>query len=167
MTRQPEHYARSQYYNFKVVSTTSHSEQQTEAVRRFFEEVWNRGDLTVLDELVCMDVTYEDRVWHEHKLPGRRRLRNMIQEVKHGYPDFTFNLEHVLARDDSLVCMAHWTATCTNQGDFLDRPASGRISRLSGMHMFVFDRDARIVEITCYRQPTDEERSQHFGWEGL
>jgi hypothetical protein len=83
------------------------------------------------------------------------------------YPDLTVHLDTILARDDCATAMVHYTATGTCFGEQHGVPATGRRSVMSGVAIFVFDGQGLAKEIILYRQPTEEERALHLGYDGF
>jgi len=98
-------------------------EQARAIARRFIEEVFNRGRLDVIDELVAGDA-----VEHE-SLPiatGEMRtdLRTWLTELRAAFPDYHVELDDVIAEGDRVATRGRITGT--NTGSFLGMPPTGR-----------------------------------------
>ncbi len=82
--------------------------------RRLTEEVWNQGNLSVLDELVAAD--------HTQHLPGappvagRDGYRQMYSMYHTAFPDLQFTVEDLFAAGDRAVI--RWTVTGAHRGDY-------------------------------------------------
>lgn len=106
-------------------------DRNKEIARRIYEEVLNKRDLELLDELVAPD-------YEEHDpLPGqgtgldgiKTRLRMLIEAF-----DPTFTIEDMIAEGDKVV--VRWTNSGTNVGDFLGMPATGRSFSIAGVDIY-------------------------------
>lgn len=102
-----------------------------DAVRRIYDEVLNKRDLDLLDELV-------DPNYIEHDpLPGqgtgieglKGRYRMLIEGL-----DPTFTIEDMIAEGDKVV--VRWTNAGTNVGEFLGIPATGRPFNIAGIDIY-------------------------------
>ncbi|HEV2712617.1 MAG TPA: ester cyclase [Gaiellaceae bacterium] len=106
-------------------------ETNKEVARRFYEEVLNKRNVDLLDELVVPD-------YEEHDpLPGQRTgldgLKDRVNILIEGL-DPHFTIEDVIAEGDKVV--VRWTNSGTNVGDFLGIPATGRSFRTPGIDIY-------------------------------
>ena len=92
-------------------------------MQRFIDEVINRKNLGLVDELLS-----EDFVEHEELpglAPGREGVKEFFAMFQAAVPDLRFDVQHLLGDGDLVV--AHSTATGTHSGaDFMDVPPSGK-----------------------------------------
>ena len=87
---------------------------------RLIEEGFNKGDLTVVDELFAPD-------FKEHQRGndgGSEGAREVIRTLRAWFPDFNMHAEDVVAAGDKV--WARFKATGTNRGSVMGRPPSGR-----------------------------------------
>ena len=116
------------------------SERNKAQVRRVIEEIYNRGDLGVID-----DVTVPDLVIHtaSEDIRGRDGARQYVAALRAGFPDLRLTIEDQIAEGDMVV--TRWTARGTHRGAFHGIPATGREVRVAGADI---DRiiDGRTVE---------------------
>jgi steroid delta-isomerase-like uncharacterized protein len=106
-------------------------DRNKEIARRIYEEVINKRDLELLDELVAPDYVEHD------PLPGqgtgidgiRDRYRMLIKGL-----DPTFTIEDMITEGDKVV--VRWTNNGTNIGDFLGIPATGRRFSTVGIDIY-------------------------------
>jgi steroid delta-isomerase-like uncharacterized protein len=90
--------------------------------RRFYDEVFGKGDLAVLDELVD-----DDLVEHEELagIPGGKAgLIEFVKQLRAGIPDLTCDIHAMVSEGDEV--WAHVTLRGTHQGEFLGIPATGK-----------------------------------------
>ena len=118
------------------------SEQNKAIFRRFIEEVWNNGNLDVIDELMT-----EDHVDHDPGRAatpnGRDGMRAYVQMYRTAFPDAHIELHEVFAEGDFVG--GPWTGTGTHLGDLMGIAPTGRSVEVAGIGM---DRiiDGKIVE---------------------
>lgn len=105
------------------------SEQNKAVVRRIVDELWNKGSLAVVDELVATNYVGHF-VLRPEPLRGRAAFNHFASGFFAGFPDLHFNVEDVIAEGDKVV--ARWTATATHQGELMGIPATGKPVTLSG-----------------------------------
>ena len=116
-------------------------------VRRFYEQVWNRGNLDVADEVFAEDYVRHD-LRPSRAEPGPAGQKRIAADFRRAFPDLRFVVELVIEQADLVA--ARWTAEGTNTGDWGGQPATGRPARFSGVNIFRF-RDGRVVEIWNHR----------------
>jgi steroid delta-isomerase-like uncharacterized protein len=109
------------------------SEEETRnkaAARRFIDEVWNKGNLTVIDELVSPSSIQHDPN-NPNTAPGPAGVRQVVSLYRGAFPDIRFNLEDVLAENDKVVTRV--TASGTHQRDLPGIPATNRRASIEGV----------------------------------
>ena len=103
-----------------------------EVVRRYFEDVWNRGRLEVLDELLSRSY-----INHTPSLPdpppGPAGLTPIVAAVRRGFPDLHYAIEDVIATDDRAV--ARVVMTGTHWGDLFGLAPTGRVVRVGQINI--------------------------------
>jgi len=84
-------------------------------------EVWNEGNLAVIDEIIA-----EDFVGHYdmgNTVQGAEGFRGYVSNLLTAFPDFHVTVNELFAEDDLVVFQA--TASATNLGPFGPTPATG------------------------------------------
>ncbi|MGD0258044.1 MAG: ester cyclase [Thermoplasmata archaeon] len=111
-------------------------------VRRLIEEGFNRGDLTVLDQI--LDPEYLE---HQSLAPGvpptREAVPAMIRALRAGFPDLHLSIEAVDTAEDRVWLRLH--ATGTHKGPFMGNPPTGRKMSIDVLDVCRIRR-GRIVE---------------------
>jgi steroid delta-isomerase-like uncharacterized protein len=102
------------------------------AVRRFFEEGWNKGDVGEVKAFLA------DRFVSHNSLgvsirSAEEYCRNMLA-FRAAFPDLTTSVEDVIAEGDRVV--ARGTDRGTHQGDFMGRAATGRFVTATWIEIF-------------------------------
>lgn len=90
-------------------------------VRRFFDEVVNRHDLTILDQLLAAGFE------HSGLLPGvagAAEFREACGDMLAAFPDLHLELQQVISAGDTVATRGRWTGT--HRGEIMGIPATGR-----------------------------------------
>jgi steroid delta-isomerase-like uncharacterized protein len=117
-------------------------ERNKELVLRMNEEVWNKGNLEIMDELYSTDFV-------QHFLPsgsetkGLDELRDHVGNHRQAFPDWEEEIKQIVA-EGNLVAI-HYTSTGTNTGSFLGNPPTGKQIHINEMSIFRIV-DDKIVE---------------------
>ena len=117
------------------------AEENKALFRRTYEELLNRGNLSVAEELVAPDF-----VNHEAP-PGRDRgpdsMRGLANMLRTAFPDLHFEIAELVAEGD--IVAGRLTMSGTHEGPLMGTPPTGRWMRQAHMH-FVRFRDGLAVE---------------------
>ena len=116
------------------------SHENKTVVRRYYDEVLNRGNLDVLGDLAVADyVEHNPFTGQDSGLSGLRHRAAMLCTAFR--PHFT--LDDLIAEDDRVA--VRWTNHGTHQGEFLGMPATGRSFVISGIDIHAL-RDGKLAE---------------------
>lgn len=99
-------------------------------VRRFIDEVFNRGDFAAADEILAPDYVHHDPATAEMG-SGREGLEQMVTYYRQAFPDFSVDLDDQIVAEDKVV--ERWTGRGTHQGALMGIPATGRTITASGI----------------------------------
>jgi len=97
--------------------------------RRGFEEVWNKGNLAVIDELNAANV-----VTHNPPSPpmqGTEAFKQFVQMYRSAFPDTQMTIEDQIAEGDKVV--TRWTARGTHKGELMGIPPTGKQVTVTGI----------------------------------
>ena len=103
------------------------SEQNKARIRRVIEEVYNRGDLALVDEVAASELVIHAG---SQDIRGREGAKQYVAALRAGFPDLRFTIEDQVAEGDMVV--TRWTARGTHGGEFQGVPATGREVRMAG-----------------------------------
>ncbi|HEV8390651.1 MAG TPA: ester cyclase [Dongiaceae bacterium] len=131
------------------------SEQNKARIRRVIEEVYNRGDLAVVDEVAATDLVIHAS---SQDIRGREGAKQYVAAFRAAFPDLHFTIEDQIAEGD--VVVTRWTARGTHRGKFQSLLATGRQIRLMGTDI---DRmtDGKVVE--CWAHMDELGLMQQLG----
>ena len=119
------------------------SETNKTVSRRFFEEVWNKGDLAVLNEILTEDHVNSGPGTPPELPTGPEGTKQLVTMYRNAFPDVHFTIDEQLAEGEKVL--TRWTGQGTHQGELQGLPATGKSSTISGI---VIDRivNGKIAE---------------------
>ena len=109
---------------------------------RALDEVWSKGDLDVVDELV--DDSY---VYHEPyagEIRGREGLKQVVTMYRTAYPDLQFKSKDLIAEGDKVA--NRWKAAGTHQGELMGIPATGKRTSVTGVNIIRYEGGKAVEE---------------------
>jgi steroid delta-isomerase-like uncharacterized protein len=109
-------------------------------VRRFMEEVWSEGRLSVAEELVAADHLHH---LGDDTLRGPGGIKEAATWLRTAFPDLRFEVDDLISDGDRVVL--RWTARGTHRGTFADVAPTGRRVVWTGCDWFRL-RSGRLVE---------------------
>lgn len=116
-------------------------------VLRFYEEVWDKGNVEVAGE-----VFRDDYVRHDLRVTpvpaGPAGQAKIAADFREAFPDARFRVGLILG-DGDLVA-ARWTATGTHSGTFAAIEPTGKEVEFAGVNIFRFS-DGKVAEIWNHR----------------
>ena len=112
-------------------------------VRRWFEELFSRGNLEVVEEIISPEYVLHDPGFPKD-IRGTEGFKQFITALRTAFPDLHSTLEDVMAAEGSKV-VTRDTWGGTNQGTFLGFPPTNRQVRALGIDIFRIA-DGKIVE---------------------
>ena len=107
------------------------TEENKEIVRRAIEELWNKGNMAVADELLAANFVNHDPVGSiEYNLEA---LKQVISDTRTDFPDLHVTIEEQIAEGDKVV--TRWIFRGTHQGDsgMLEIPPTGKQVTIEGV----------------------------------
>lgn len=119
------------------------ADQQKAAIVRYYDAIWSRGDLSLLDELFAPNYVNVDPATPGRRLEGRAAFAELVRAFRAGLPDLRMRIERQVAEGDTVV--SYWVAEGTHRGPLFGAPATGRRVSAEGFTMSRFAGD-RIVE---------------------
>ena len=123
------------------------SEVNKTQYRRTFEEVFNQGNLALVDELVAPDFL-------NHEVPpgmnnrGPESTRQVVRMLRTAFPDLHVVIEELVAEGDTVA--GRVTMRGTHLGPFQGIAPTGRSFEQAQMH-FVRFRDGKAIEHRAVR----------------
>jgi len=98
-------------------------EQNKALFRRFVAEVFNKGNVSVIDELLAPN--FIERETLPPGMPGGREgVKQMTIMFRSSFPDFNVTIDDLIGEGDKIVARLTWNGT--QKGEFMGIPASGK-----------------------------------------
>ncbi|MEX1126237.1 MAG: ester cyclase [Acidimicrobiia bacterium] len=110
-------------------------------VRRLYQEFWNEGQESVVDEIVAEDFV-------DHHVPadvplGPQGVKQFAANTKAGFPDFFIEIHQLVAEGDRVACHIEFSGTHT--GDFNGILPTGKRTGAQAISLFRVEGD-RLAE---------------------
>jgi steroid delta-isomerase-like uncharacterized protein len=106
------------------------SEQNKNAVRRLFDELWNKGNLPVADELIGANYTH-----HDSSTPdvgrGPESEKKRVTLYRNAFPDLRLTVEDLFAEGETVV--ARWSCRGAHKGEFNGIAPTGKQFAITGV----------------------------------
>lgn len=123
------------------------TEEHRAIVLRFYEQVWNRGNVDVAAEVFA-----EEYVRHDLRptsaAPGPAGQAAIARDFRAAFPDLRMRVDLVLAEGDLVA--ARWTTEGTNTGAWGGHEPTGKRAVFSGVNIFRFV-EGKVVELWNHR----------------
>ena len=113
----------------------------TDLVRRFYEELWNRWDLAIADEILAPDLRFRGTLGT--RLVGIEAFRGYVEQVRAAFPDWHNHLEELIDAGETIVARLIFSGT--HRGELLGVAATGARVEYAGIAIFRLD-GGRIAE---------------------
>ena len=107
------------------------SEQNKTVARRWFEDLFSRGDLDAADEILSAE--FVDHLPREEER-GIEELKHYVSIYRTAFPDIQDTVEEIVAEVDKVVVL--WRSHGTHQGEFMRVPPTGRHVTFTRMRLF-------------------------------
>jgi steroid delta-isomerase-like uncharacterized protein len=111
------------------------SEENKALARRYLEEVWDKGNVDLIDELFTTDFVRHGPPAVEGEVRGPEGFKGLVSTYHAGFPDFQVTIDDMIAEGDSVV--SRWTVKGTHQGELMGNAPTGNQVTFTG---YLFDR---------------------------
>jgi steroid delta-isomerase-like uncharacterized protein len=118
------------------------TEHHTATVQRLYHDVWNMGNLPVIDELFVSDATLD--FLPPGLLAGTAGLKQFITMYRTTFPDIHFTIEDMIADGEKVV--TRWTATGTHSGPLMNIPPTGKPVSVHGISITHHAMSGKVVQ---------------------
>jgi steroid delta-isomerase-like uncharacterized protein len=124
------------------MSAAASLERNKIVVRRALEELWNNGNLSIVDELYDAGFVRQDPATpgFESGLESVKRLATLYRTA---FPDLRVTIEDMIVEGDKVV--TRWISTGTHQGELQGIAPTGRAITVSGISITCLS-GGKIVE---------------------
>jgi len=127
----------------KKRSNTMSVEGNKETFRRYVEEVWKDEKLDIADEVFAE--TYLSHQSDGTTLErGPEDVKEFVMEYRSAFSDIEDIVEDMIGEGDRVA--TRWTLRVTHTGEFRGIPATGRRIKITGIGIFRFSEEGKVVE---------------------
>jgi len=102
--------------------------------QRFYEEVWNKGNLDAVDDILTGD--FVDNAAPPGFPTGPEGAKQVFTMYRAAFPDFRLSVRDLIAEGDKVV--ARWLTQGTHQGELMGIPPTGKAVEVTGIDIFRF-----------------------------
>ncbi len=106
------------------------SENNKVVVRRLLDEVWNKGNLSLVDELFTPNFEF-----HDASTPdlgrGPESEKKRVTLYRNAFPDLRITIEDMIAEGETVV--TRWSCRGTHKGDLSGIAPTGKQITISGI----------------------------------
>ncbi|MGD9093188.1 MAG: ester cyclase [Anaerolineales bacterium] len=99
------------------------TEQNKALFRRMVEEVFNRGNIDLVDEFLAPDFIEREEL-PPGVPPGREGVKQLTSMLRSAFPDFKATIDDMIAEGDKVVVRMTWRGT--HKGEFMGIPPTGK-----------------------------------------
>ncbi len=128
-------------------------EKNKATLRRVAEEVFNKGNLSIIPELIASDYIYHSPLG-DYK--GPEGFKQMVVETRTAFPDFHMKIDDMVAEGEKMA--VRLTMTATHKGEYMGVPPTGKKINFTAAYFYRY-KDGKEVEalpfmdmLTFYRQ---------------
>jgi len=106
------------------------SEQNKAIARRFLDELWNRSNFELVDQLLASDYDGHSST----VIRGPEGAMAFVPRLRNAFPDFQFLILDQIAEEDKVA--TRWVIRGTHEGEFQGVPPSGKQIEMTGITIF-------------------------------
>ena len=93
-------------------------------VRRYYEEIWCKGNVALVDQLMTGDYENCDPATPGGALKGQAAFKALVGTYREAFPDLRLDIIEQHAEGD--VVISRWHASGTQRGALMGLPPTGR-----------------------------------------
>lgn len=122
------------YFSATGISIAGEEEKNIAAVNRFYDQVVNKGNLSVIDEVVSAD--YVEHQAAPGLPPNREGVKQFFAMYRAAFPDLNLKVVDLIAKGDKV--WIYYAETGTHKGDFMGVAATNRKIDVKGLDVLRF-----------------------------
>ena len=105
------------------------TQENSALIRRWFEEVWNKGRMEAIDEMASPDIVGHGQAQHDTDI-GMAEFKPFVVDLRNAVPDMKVVIDQTIEQGDKVA--ARWTSTMTHKGEFLGFAPTGKKATITG-----------------------------------
>lgn len=107
------------------------SDEIRDVARQYMDEVYNKGHVDFIDEVVASNYVVHDPNSPEGMSGGVEGAKRFIEIYRSAFPDIQITVEDLITEGNKVV--TRWTARGTHQGELMGIPPSGNFMEVTGI----------------------------------
>lgn len=116
-------------------------DRQTKIAELYFNEVWNKGNVALLDSLLTND--YINHTPSTPTIPGPQGLKPIVLAIRKAFLDLHYDIKEIISTSDHIVIRTVMTGTQT--GSLFGIPPTGKRISVNQINIEKL-KDGRIAE---------------------
>jgi steroid delta-isomerase-like uncharacterized protein len=115
----------------EITMNAEDNEAKKKLVRRYYDEVWTKGNLAFVDEIMTNDYVNIDPATPGTRLEGREAFKQLVGAIRNAFQDMkmTIDAQHV----DGDVVVTEWTSHAVHRGELMGIPPTGKSGATTGV----------------------------------
>src|SRR5437773_8908751 len=98
------------------------AEQKKATLRRYYDEIWCKGNVKIIDELFADGYENCDPATPGTSVKGRDGMRALVASYREAFPDLRLDIVEQFADGDKVI--SRWVASGTHRGALMGIPAT-------------------------------------------
>jgi predicted ester cyclase len=125
-------------------------EENKEVVRRFIDEVFNKGDYSIIPDLIAQDYIMNAPAGN---IEGQEGVKKYVKMVRIAFPNIKITIEDIVGEEDTVVARINWEGTFS--GKFMDYEPTGNqvYMKESLFHRFSNGKQVEVIPYYADQQP--------------
>jgi predicted ester cyclase len=124
--------------------------QNSTLIRKWFEEVWNQGKESTIDQMCHPEAIGSGQAQHGAEIHGPEEFKQLCPGIRAAFSEIHVDIHDTIEQDDRVV--ARWTMAMLHTGAFLDiAPTNKRVS-VNGISIQRFENGKIVAGWDCWDQ---------------
>ncbi len=115
--------------------------ENEDAIRRFMAEIWSKGDMNTIDELIDPNFAFVLAFTRTDTIDGFKKMVNVNRTV---FENLTYVPNDIVADDGKAACW--WTMTSKHIGTWRSVPGTNKNVAIDGVTFFWFSPQGKMVK---------------------
>ena len=116
--------------------------EAVEIVRRFYDEIWNRGNLAAIPDICDRDMAFRGSLGEEKR--GHEGFADYVKFVRGALDEYRCHIEETVTEGNRVFAKMLFVGV--HRGEFLGRAPTGKTLKWAGAALFKI-RENRIAEL--------------------
>ena len=106
--------------------------ENSQLIRRWFDQVWNQGRAEVIDQMSHPQTKGYGQAEHGRQI-DMDEFKKLWSGLRSAFPDIHVTIHDTIEQGEKVA--ARWTATMTHKGEFLGFAPTGRTATITGISL--------------------------------